>query len=57
MIKIEGEKIPKYNGNRGENFPVNLSELIDVEKMKVQNADNVFSNEDVRLVLERLSYE
>ncbi|WP_283601173.1 hypothetical protein [Ligilactobacillus aviarius] len=57
MIKIEGEKIPKYNGNRGENFPVNLSELIDVEKMKAQNADNVFSNEDVRLVLERLSYE
>lgn len=57
MIKIEGEKIPKYNGNREENFPVNLSELIDVEKMKAQNADNVFSNEDVRLVLERLSYE
>lgn len=57
MIKIEGEKIPKYNRNRGEDFPVNLSELIDVEKMKAQNADNVFSNEDVRLVLERLSYE
>lgn len=53
MIKIEGEKIPKYNGNRGENFPVNLSKLIDVEKI----ADNVFSNEDVRLVLEKLSYE
>ena len=57
MIKIEGEKIPKYNGNREEKFPVNLSELIDVEKMKAQNADNVFSNEDVRLVLEKLSYE
>lgn len=57
MIKIEGEKIPKYNGNRGENFPVNLSELMDVEKMKAQNADNVFSNEDVRLVLEELSHE
>ncbi|WP_155728839.1 hypothetical protein [Ligilactobacillus aviarius] len=57
MIKIEGEKIPKYNRNRGEDFPVNLSELIDVEKMKAQNADNVFSNEDVRLVLEELSHE
>lgn len=57
MIKIEGEKIPKYNGNCGEDFPVNLSELIDVEKMKAQNADNVFSNEDVRLVLEELSHE
>ncbi|WP_155728908.1 hypothetical protein [Ligilactobacillus aviarius] len=57
MIKIEGEKIPKYNGNREEDFPVNLSELMDVEKMKAQNADNVFSNEDVRLVLEELSHE
>ena len=57
MIKIEGEKIPKYNRNREENFPVNLSELMDVEKMKAQNADNVFSNEDVRLVLEELSHE
>ena len=57
MIKIKTEKIPKYNVNRGEDFPVNLSELIDVEKMKAQNADNVFSNEDVRLVLEELSHE
>lgn len=57
MIKIKTEKIPKYNGNRGEDFPVNLSELIDVEKMKAQNVDNVFSNEDVRLVLEELSHE
>lgn len=57
MIKIGGEKIPKYNGNREEDFPVNLSELMDVEKMKAQNADNVFSNEDVRLVLEELSHE
>ncbi|MDM8278579.1 hypothetical protein QUW37_04970 [Ligilactobacillus aviarius] len=57
MIKIKTEKIPKYNGNRGEDFPVNLSELMDVEKMKAQNADNVFSNEDVRLVLEELSHE
>ena len=52
MIKIEGEKIPKYNGNREEDFPVNLSELMDVEKMKAQNADNVFSNKEVRMLME-----
>lgn len=57
MIKIKTEKIPKYNGNRGEDFSVNLSGLIDIEKMKPQNADNVFSNEDVKLVLEELSHE
>ena len=57
MIKIKTEKIPKYNGNRGEDFFVNLSGLIDIEKMKPQNADNVFSNEDVKLVLEELSHE